>query len=465
MKKIILLFSLIFIACITCHAQGVKFESGTWSEMLTKAKAENKTIFIDVYTKWCGPCKHVSENVFPQEKLGEYYNTHFINDKIDAESPAGKEFVKNYPVTGYPTFFFIDGNGKVIHKVVGAKDVDGFIAEAKMVSMYARYGGIDNMTAAIKNGTANRELLFDYYQSANPKNKPVALNLYLKALPAEELIDVNNKLIEEISLYDKDLMIRLIDEIIKISHTDKYSDKEFVQIFVFNIVFSVQYELSTFLKESIEKGDQEWFNELLDLKERFANYAGRLLDGDLNIINGRGLFFATPEYNKLCFWTKNRVHPEEFKKSMVTYMDKLIQENHVDSLLKEENNQILKMLKEAEETKRGQLAFFSKRIIETGEVSTQNIIHWTEYFWRISPSDKKTRELCSKWINYAFNLNRFNVPTAISAADLLARIGNLKDAKNILEKAIASQKEIKNDTPKLLKTLHLKLRDVNNGKL
>lgn len=465
MKKIILLFSLIFIACITCHAQGVKFESGTWSEMLTKAKAENKTIFIDVYTKWCGPCKHVSENVFPQEKLGEYYNTHFINYKIDAESPAGKEFVKNYPVTGYPTFFFIDGNGKVIHKVVGAKDVDGFIAEAKMVSMYARYGGIDNMTAAIKNGTANRELLFDYYQSANPKNKPVALNLYLKALPAEELIDVNNKLIEEISLYDKDLMIRLIDEIIKISHTDKYSDKEFVQIFVFNIVFSVQYELSTFLKESIEKGDQEWFNELLDLKERFANYAGRLLDGDLNIINGRGLFFATPEYNKLCFWTKNRVHPEEFKKSMVTYMDKLIQENHVDSLLKEENNQILKMLKEAEETKRGQLAFFSQRIIETGEVSTQNIIHWTEYFWKISPSDKKTRELCSKWINYAFNLNRFNVPTAISAADLLARIGNLKDAKNILEKAIASQKEIKNDTPKLLKTLHLKLRDVNNGKL
>ena len=465
MKKIILLLPFILVICIICHAQGVKFESGTWSEMLAKAKAENKTIFIDVYTKWCGPCKHVSENVFPQEKLGEYYNSHFINYKIDAESPAGKEFVKSYPITGYPTFFFIDGNGKVIHKVVGAKDVDGFIAEAKIISMYARYGGIDNMMAAIKNGTANRELLFDYYQSANPKNKPTALNLYLKALPTEELIDVNNKLIDEISLYDKDLLIRLIDESVKFSHTDKYSDKKFVQEYSFNIVFPVQYTISTFLKESIEKGNQEWFNELLQLKERFANYAGRLLDGDLNIINGRGLFFATPEYNKLCFWTRNRVHPEEFKKSMVAYMDKLIQENHVDSLLKEENNQILKILKEAEETKRGQLAFFMQRVIETGEVSTQNIIHWTEYFWRISPSDKKTRELCSKWINYAFDLNRFNVPTAISAADLLARIGNLKNAKSILEKAITSQKEIKNEDPKLLKTLHLKLRDVNNGKL
>ena len=82
----------------------------------------------------------MSETVFPQEKLGEYYNSRFINFKIDAESPAGKEFVKTYPVTGYPTFFFIDGNGKVIHKIVGAKDVDGFISEAKMITMYARHG-------------------------------------------------------------------------------------------------------------------------------------------------------------------------------------------------------------------------------------------------------------------------------------------------------------------------------------
>lgn len=78
---------------------------------------------------------------------------------------------------------------------------------------------------------------------------------------------------------------------------------------------------------------------------------------------------------------------------------------------------------------------------------------------------KKQEIYACQWINYAFNLNRFNFRTAISAADLLARIGSPKDAKSILEKAIASQKEIKNGNPKLLKTLDLKLRDVNNGKL
>lgn len=73
--------------------------------------------------------------------------------------------------------------------------------------------------------------------------------------------------------------------------------------------------------------------------------------------------------------------------------------------------------------------------------------------------------MCSKWVNYAFNVNRFNGKVAIPAADFLARIGHFKEAKAMLEKAIASQKEIKNENPKLLRNLELKLQDVNNGKL
>lgn len=469
MKRIVLSFVCVLVACYARHAQGVKFESGTWKEILTKAKTENKTIFVDVYTQWCGPCKHVSENVFPQEKLGEYYNSHFINFKIDAESSAGKEFVKTYPVTGYPTFFFIDGNGKVIHKMVGAKDANGFISEAKMIIMYARHGGIDNMMAAIKNGTADKELLYDYYTSASPKSKPEALNLYLKALPTEELIDENNKLIAEISLYDKDLMTRLIDEIVKASNDGRFSDGKYAEKFAFCIVFPVQYDITTFLRESIQEGNWEWFNELLQLKERFANYGGRiykggkLLDGDLNIIQGRGLFFATPEYNKLCYWTKNKVNEEEFKNTLVSYMDKLISENPVDSLIKEEHNPVLDMLKK--EGLKGQMRLFAQHIFETGNITAHNIVAWTDYFWKLSPSNKKTKALCSKWINYAYNINRFNDKVAIPAADLLARIGNFKDAKIILEKAIASQKELKNENQKVYKPLELKLRDINNGKL
>ena len=320
-----------------------------------------------------------------------------------------------------------------------------------------------------KKGCADKELLYDYYTSASPKSKPEALNLYLKALPTEELIDENNKLIAEISLYDKDLMTRLIDEIVKASNDGRFSDGKYAEKFAFCIVFPVQYDITTFLRESIQKGNWEWFNELLQLKERFANYGGRiykggkLLDGDLNIIQGRGLFFATPEYNKLCYWTKNKVNEEEFKNTLVSYMDKLISENPVDSLIKEEHNPVLDMLKK--EGLKGQMKLFAQHIFESGNITAHNIVAWTDYFWKLSPSDKKTKALCSKWINYAYNINRFNDKVAVPAADLLARIGNFKDAKIILEKAIASQKELKNENQKVYKPLELKLRDINNGKL
>ena len=73
MKKILLSFLLIFICMTWGFAQGIKFETGTWSEMLAKAKTENKLVFVDVYTQWCGPCKNVAKNVFPQQKLGDVY--------------------------------------------------------------------------------------------------------------------------------------------------------------------------------------------------------------------------------------------------------------------------------------------------------------------------------------------------------------------------------------------------------
>lgn len=117
---------------VASHAQGVKFESGTWKEILTKAKTENKTIFVDVYTKWCGPCKHVSETVFPQEKLGEYYNSRFINFKIDAESPRERvrENLSRNRVT--PPSFSLTGMAKSSIRLSVPKMSDGIYLGSKM---------------------------------------------------------------------------------------------------------------------------------------------------------------------------------------------------------------------------------------------------------------------------------------------------------------------------------------------
>lgn len=460
MRKIVLSLMYVCLACIACQAQGVKFETGTWEEVLAKAKTENKIIFVDIYTKWCGPCKMVAKTVFPDEKMGEYYNAHFINLQIDAESPAGKEFVKKYPVVGgYPTFYFIDGNGEVVFISGGGMKVDRFIATGKTAQLYARHGGQEKIQRELANGSASKELLRDYYDFCSRSEKPSILNLYLKKLTNEELANGDNaQLFEGITLYDSGLMNRLV-EITRINPEKS---------------FTIQYRISTFLSECIAQGNEKWLDELLALKEKFNTITGVIPNEDLTLVNGRGLFFASPEYIKLCFWTKNGTNEDGFNAFVTRYMEKLIRENPVDSVFK--NNRFDIVLAQVKAFKTGEIRTnlplpkeMQKEIIAeplvTPSMTVQNILEWTHYFWTLSPSNKKTRELCSQWIDYAFGLNSYCWNTALATSDLLARIGNFKEAKTILEKAIANQKEIDTTNPQVYKTLERKLRNINNGKL
>src|SRR5579863_6830712 len=68
-------------------SKGMQFEHDlSWSGILAKAKAENKYIFMDCFTTWCGPCKFMSTTIFPQEETGNYFNDKFINVKVQLDT-------------------------------------------------------------------------------------------------------------------------------------------------------------------------------------------------------------------------------------------------------------------------------------------------------------------------------------------------------------------------------------------
>lgn len=129
MKKLTI-FSALFIGAMTL-AQGIKFEDTNFSSILAKAKKENKLIFVDAYASWCGPCKLMVKNVFPQKAVGDYYNSNFVNAKIDMEKGEGVDLAKKYNVKAFPTYLFIDGNGEVVHRTLGYVEEKDFIQFAK----------------------------------------------------------------------------------------------------------------------------------------------------------------------------------------------------------------------------------------------------------------------------------------------------------------------------------------------
>lgn len=105
----------------------ITFEHGTWEEVKAKAEKENKPIFVDAYTTWCGPCKWMSKNIFSQKQVGVYMKQNFIAYKMDMEKGEGPAFAKTNNVVAYPTLLYFDAKGEMIHKGVGARDADGLI--------------------------------------------------------------------------------------------------------------------------------------------------------------------------------------------------------------------------------------------------------------------------------------------------------------------------------------------------
>jgi len=170
-------------AVFQLNAQGISFEHGTFKEALAKAKAENKKLFMDCYTTWCGPCKMMSKDVFPQKEVGDYLNANFVSIKIDMEKGEGLELAKTYDVKAYPTLLFIDSDGKVAHKFVGSEKPEGFIEQAKIAFDPTKQ--ITNLEKQYQSGKRDLPFVAQYVKAlGNSYNMEVLEKVTKEIIPA-----------------------------------------------------------------------------------------------------------------------------------------------------------------------------------------------------------------------------------------------------------------------------------------
>lgn len=174
--------TLFFVASsLGIFAQGIDFFHGTWQEAIAEAKKQDRIIFVDAYAVWCGPCKRMASEVFTKEEVGQFYNANFVNVKLDMEKGEGLEFRKKYPVSAFPTLFYIDYNGEVVTQVRGAQDASGFINLGKQA-----LGKVDRSlgyAAEYDKGSRDPELMINYVRALNKAGKPSMkiANEYLRA--------------------------------------------------------------------------------------------------------------------------------------------------------------------------------------------------------------------------------------------------------------------------------------------
>lgn len=131
-----ILFALVSMALTFADTNSGKSKltlfDGSFEEAIKLAKKENKAVFIDGYTSWCGWCKELDKRTFSDDAVAEYMNAHFINMKIDMESTEGAVLAQKYRVRGYPSLLFIDHNKEVAHRIDGFVDAASMLNEAKV---------------------------------------------------------------------------------------------------------------------------------------------------------------------------------------------------------------------------------------------------------------------------------------------------------------------------------------------
>lgn len=194
MKKLLIGFICLMGISTIAQNRQIEFKDATWKQQLERAKLENKIIFFDAYTSWCGPCKQMAKNVFTKDSVADLFNKSFINVKFDMEKGEGISLSEKYQVSAYPTYLFINANGEVIHKIVGSMSPNEFINEAN--NALNPENTIYSLAKRFETSNYSKESAIAYLNALDKAYEAEKMSkvskIYFDALPKSTLLEEHN---------------------------------------------------------------------------------------------------------------------------------------------------------------------------------------------------------------------------------------------------------------------------------
>ena len=165
---------LLLLGSVVVQAQEIQWM--TLAEALEAQKTAPKKIFMDVYTKWCGPCKLLDKKTFANRDVARYISEHYYAVKFNAEGTeeiafydqvfrnpnydpnrksrnATHQFTQFLGIRGYPTMVFFSEDGDPIMPVVGYYNPQQLEPYLKMIKQgdYAVFSKPEDIEIYLKN--------------------------------------------------------------------------------------------------------------------------------------------------------------------------------------------------------------------------------------------------------------------------------------------------------------------------
>lgn len=287
-RHLFILAACIYAISLSAQSAGINFlHDVTWAKAVSKAKAENRLIFIDFYTQWCGPCMNMAQTVFSLPAVGSYYNQTFVNLKIDAEKGEGIALAKEYGVRSYPTYAFVDpATEKMVHRSSSRQSAEQFIQTGKDATIPTQRSFY--LQEEYAKGNRGRAFLIDY-------------------------IHYNH------SIYARDNVQKAFEELLK--NGAKLTDPDIWEIYTSSIP-----GITPYLKQVSD--NYTTFCQIFGKEAVDAKLAKETMYGDLAIIDAL-CDYEGKDFNRKMIHINNCINKKDYKDAIIM-IDAMIADVNVD---------------------------------------------------------------------------------------------------------------------------------------
>ncbi len=117
------------------------FAQSALDKALSKAKKENKLVFVDTYFTGCIPCEQMDRDVFPNAVVSKEMEKNFVMLKVNVFTEKLGDTIKvQHILNGFPTFLVLNSDGNLVSSVSGFKDPGDLISFLNNAKIRAKKG-------------------------------------------------------------------------------------------------------------------------------------------------------------------------------------------------------------------------------------------------------------------------------------------------------------------------------------